>query len=262
MNASLKGSVAVVTGAGRGMGQATALRLASEGATVAVLGRNERSLGETVGYIAHGGGKARHYVCDVRDLSSMESALERIAGELGPVRIAVANAGVSRRTDLVEGSPELIREIFDTNLVGVMWTFRAARRHMDAKAPGGGRLIAMTSVLGKFGVPGYSAYCAAKHGVIGLVRALALELASTGITVNAVCPGWTDTDMATVGLRDIAAAEGITEAEARKRAESLQPQGRFAQPEEVARLIAFLCSPESRSITAQVYALDNGATPF
>lgn len=262
MSSALKGAVAVVTGGGRGIGQATALRLAAEGARVAVLGRHERPLGETVGQIAFGGGVGRHYVCDVRDPAAVDSTFERIASDLGPVRIAVANAGLSRRTAIEDGSGDLMREIVETNLLGAMWTFRAARRHLDRDAVGGCRWIALTSVLGRFGVGGYSAYCASKHGVIGLVRALAVEVAATGTTVNAVCPGWTDTDMAATGLQDIAAAEGITPAEARARAESLQPQGRFAEPEEIARLIAFLAHPESRSITAQVYTLDNGATPF
>ena len=124
----------------------------------------------------------------------------------------------------------------------------------------GGRVIMMSSVLGKFGVPGYTAYCTAKTGLIGFTRALALELAPRKITVNALCPGWTDTEMARAGMRDIAAAAGISVEEFKKQAMARVPLGEMVEPEEVANLVAFLCAPTGDKITGQAISICGGST--
>ena len=144
----------------------------------------------------------------------------------------------------------------DTNLDGVYFCTReAVRRMVD-----GGRVINISSVLGKFGVPGYTAYCASKHGVIGFTKALALELASRNVTVNAICPGWVETDMAREGMENMAEAMGTTYEEARKQALAQVPMGRIIQPEEVGELVVYLAGPATTAMTGQAVSLCGGAT--
>ena len=147
-------------------------------------------------------------------------------------------------------------DIIQTNLIGTYYVTRAAAPHV----PNGGRVIMISSVLGKFGVPGYTAYCAAKTGLIGFTRSLALELAPRKITVNALCPGWTDTEMARAGMREIAASAGISVEEFKKRAMSQVPLGEMVEPEEVANLVAFLCAPTGDKITGQAISICGGST--
>ena len=149
------------------------------------------------------------------------------------------------------------QEILDTNLSGCFHATRHAVKHMPDG--GAGRIINISSVLGKFGVPGYSAYCASKSGVIGLTRALALELAPRKITVNAICPGWVETDMARKGIADGAARQEVSLEEFRQQAEERIPLGRFIEPSEVARLALFLVSESGSGITGQAINLDGGA---
>nr|AIA16193.1 Enoyl-(Acyl carrier protein) reductase [uncultured bacterium] len=147
-------------------------------------------------------------------------------------------------------------DIIQTNVAGTYFVTRAAVPHI----PDGGRIVMISSVLGKFGVPGYTAYCTAKTGLIGFTRALALELASRKITVNAVCPGWTDTEMARSGMRDIAKDLGITVDEFKEQAMSRVPLGEMVEPEEVANLVAFLCAETGSKITAQAFSICGGST--
>lgn len=254
----LQGKVAWVTGAGRGIGRAAALELAGRGAAVLCTGRDERALGETVGEIAYQRGKARHVVADVRDRGSLDRAAALANETFGGLDVVVANAGISGVTPLAGGDPQAMDDIVVTNLLGTLHTFRAAVGVLRD----GGRLIAMSSVLGKFGVPGYGAYCASKAGIQGLVRALAHELAPRRVTVNALCPGWVDTDMAETGILGLAAATGVTREAARASAEAAVPLGRFLEPEEVARWIAFLAGPGGASVTGQALSVCGGSTAF
>lgn len=253
----LDGKVALVTGGGKGIGRSIALALAARGARVLVTGRDEKALGEVVGEIAYGGGKARHVAGDVRDVAHLEVAADRALEVFNRLDLVIANAGTSGRVDL---GTDLARAeaILATNLMGAFYTFHAAAPRMK----GPGRLIATSSVLGKFGVPGYAAYCASKAGVLGLVRATAHELAPRKITCNAIVPGWVETDMSEVGIREIAAATGKTTAETKAAAAAAVPLGRFLQPEEVAELVLFLCSSAADGITGQAISICGGSTAF
>ena len=193
---------------------------------------------------------------DVRDAKSVDAGIRGIVDRFGKIDIVVNNAGISGVTpvDAADTAPWL--DIIQTNVLGTYFVTRAAVPHI----PNGGRVIVISSVLGKFGVPGYSAYCTAKTGLIGFTRSLALELAPRKITVNAICPGWTDTEMARSGMRDIAASEGITVEEFKKIAMSRVPLGEMVEPEEVANLAAFLAGETGNRITGQAVSICGGST--
>jgi NAD(P)-dependent dehydrogenase (short-subunit alcohol dehydrogenase family) len=246
MSAKNEKRVALVTGAGRGIGRAIAQRLASEGLAVVITGRTEKHLGEAVGEITYQGGKARHLAGDVRDPAHLAAAVAKAKEVFGRLDVVVANAGISGRVPLGEaGATESGRAIVETNLLGTYYTFDAALPHLED----GGRLVAVASVLAKF-------------GILGLVRATALEVAPRKITCNAVVPGWVDTDMASSGLEQIAAGSGKTVAEARHEAEKAVPLGRFLQPEEIATFVSFLAGPGGAGITGQSISVCGGATAF
>jgi len=253
----LDGRVALVTGGGRGIGRTTALALAARGARVVVCGRDEKALGETVGEIAHGGGKARHLAGDVRDPAHLGAAVGRAVDTFGGLDIVVANAGLSGKVEL-GGDLARAEAILQTNLLGAYYTFHAAAPKLGA----GGRLLAMSSVLGKFGVAGQAAYCASKAGLHGLVRATALEVAPRRITCNAIVPGWVETEMAESRFVEIAADEGTTPERAKEDAARAVPIGRLLRPEEIADFVVFLCSPAADGITGQALSICGGATCF
>ena len=252
----LDGKVALITGGGKGIGRSIALALAARGARVVVTGRDERALGETVGEIAYGGGKARHLAGDVRDVSHVSAAVERAIEVFGGLDIVIANAGQSGRVDL--GADVARAEaILTTNLLGTYHTFDAAARRMK----GPGRLVATTacSVLHDAAAPGRAALRASRAGVVALVREAALELAPRKITCNAVVPGWVESDASERRLAELAARETKTKDEVRADAVAAFPLGRFLQPEEVAELVVFLCSSAGEGITGQAIAIGAGA---
>ena len=168
----------------------------------------------------------------------------------------VNNAGVGGGQPVEKSDPGDWRRVLDTNVFG---TFLVTRRAVPLLRDGG-RVVNMSSVLGRFGVPGYTAYCASKHGVIGFTRALALELVGRQITVNALCPGWVETDMSTQGMQLGANAMGITFDQFKEQAIGRVPIGRIIQPEEVAGLVKFLASPDASAITGQTYNICDGQT--
>jgi 3-hydroxybutyrate dehydrogenase len=254
-----EGQVALVTGGGRGIGQAIALELSGRGACVVVMGRSERELGETVGELVHAGGQARHVAGDVRDPVHARAAVAKAIDTWGRLDVVVANAGITGHVALGEvGGMERAKEILDTNLFGAYVAFDAALAVMR----GPGRLIAISSVLGKFGVAGQAAYCASKAGLHGLVRAVAAEVGGRGITCNAVCPGWVDTAMARARIAEIAAGSGQTYEAARDEAVKNTPLGRFVAAEEVAELVTFLCSSAAAAVTGQALSVCGGTTLF
>ncbi|MGH7437393.1 MAG: SDR family NAD(P)-dependent oxidoreductase [Polyangiaceae bacterium] len=255
----LEGQVAIVTGGGKGIGRAIALELASRKARVLVTGRDERSLGETVGEIAYAGGQARHLVGDVRDEKDGARAASKARELWGRLDVVVANAGITGTTRMgEEGASARARDIIETNLLGTYFLFDAAAAAME----GPGRLVAVSSVLGKFGVAGQSAYCASKHGLHGLVRSVAAELGARGITCNAICPGWVDTEMARARLHEMAREQGEPYDAVRKTAMAATPVGRFVEPEEVARLVTYLCSAAAATVTGQAISICAGTTVF
>src|SRR5438552_12778905 len=195
--------VAIITGASRGIGLAIAKKLRSDGASVALCARSIDSLKR---HQAEMGDQSLAVAMDIRDQKNVEEGIRRIVNRFGKIDLVVNNAGASGVTPIDGKDPAAWIDIINTNIVGSYHVTRSSMPHM----PDGGRVIMISSVLGKFGVPGYTAYCTAKTGLIGFTRSLALELAPRRITVNAICPGWTDTEMARSGMRDIAASQGIS----------------------------------------------------
>jgi len=241
----------LITGGSRGVGRACARHLAqTEAAHLILLGRDEAALAATAESVRTCGGTAETHVADVTD----RTALAAIAQRLGHLDGLVAAAGISGMTPVDRDSDAFFDEILAADLTGPWNTVRAFLPRMGA----GGRIVLVSSVLGRFGVPGYGAYCAAKHGVHGLAKALALELIDRGIVVNAVAPGWVDTDMAQTGIRQIAAATGQTEAAFRAQAEAAVPVKRFFQAEEIAHGIAWLLNPANTMQVGQCLNLDGG----
>src|SRR5258708_7385318 len=251
----LEGQVAIVTGGGKGIGRAVALELAARKASVLITGRDERALGEAVGEMANAGGRGRHLVGDVREPEAAARAVARAKELWGGIHIVVANAGVAGTTPMGDpAAASLARSIVETNLPRAHYLFHAAVGAMTGPGP----LVAVSSVLGKLGVAGQAAYCASKAGLHGLVRAVAAEVGPRGITCNAVCPGWVDTEMARARIEDLARREGRAYDAMRGAAAEATPVGRFVEPQGGAKIIAYLCSPAGAAITGQALSIAAG----
>jgi NAD(P)-dependent dehydrogenase (short-subunit alcohol dehydrogenase family) len=246
----------LVTGGGRGIGRAIALTFAGEETVVAIAGRTQPQLESTAREIEDTGSRAIRLEMDVSNEQSVTRAFAALRTDLTHLDVLVNNAGVGGGEPVASSDVERWRRTIDTNLTGTYLVTRAALPLMRA----GGRIINLSSVLGRFGVPGYTAYCASKHAVIGFTRALALELAPQEITVNALCPGWVDTEMAEQGMRQGASATGKTFDQFRESALGAVPIKRIIQPREVAALAAFLASPSASAITGQTYNICGGQT--
>jgi NAD(P)-dependent dehydrogenase (short-subunit alcohol dehydrogenase family) len=246
----------LVTGGGRGIGRAIALSFAEPGAVVAIAARTRSDLEATGAEIEKRGATPVLMAVDVRDEQSVDAGFRQLRDASERLDVLVNNAGVGGGQPVQVADPERWRTILDTNVFG---TFLVTRRGLPLLGDGG-RIINTSSVLGRFGVPGYTAYCASKHAVIGFTRALALELASRQITVNAICPGWVDTEMAVQGMQLGADAKGVTFEEFKAEAMGRVPLGRMIQPEEVAGLVRFLASPQASAITGQTYNICGGQT--
>jgi len=243
-----------VTGASRGIGEAISRRFARDGARVALAARDEAACRRIADEIEAAGGEALAVRCDVMDRGSVAGAVSTVVERWGRIDVLVNNAGLGGATPLNDPDDSLWDAILATNLGGVFRVTRQAAPHI----PNGGRIINLSSVVGRFGVAGHAAYSATKHGVIGLTRTFALELAPRQITVNALCPGWVETDMARDGFRRIAARVGSTEDRGREIAAKMAPLRRIIEPEEVAGLASYLASEDARSVTGQAIVLDGG----
>lgn len=247
--AELTGKVALVTGGGRGIGRAVAAALAQAGASVAVMGRNAASLEETCAVIARLGGQALAFPGDVGDPAAVHGVFDATRAQLGPVSILVNNAGVWSSAKLIETPNAVWEEIMRVNVSGAFYCCKAAVP--DMLAARWGRIINIASIGGLQGMPFSAAYSASKHALIGLTRSLAGELGRYGITVNAVCPGWTATDMLEAAVEHLVAVSGRTPEEARRVLLASGNQQRPVTPEEVAAAVLRLASPAAE---------DNGAT--
>ena len=247
----------VVTGAGTGIGRSIALRFAREGATLSLLARGAgRGLEPPSVARAAGAARAHAFRCDIRRRADVEAAFEALASVHGPISVLVANSGIGGPNG--PGREDRFEDLVATNLTGTYHCLRAAQARLAAP-PAGRHLIVIASILARIGVPGYSGYCASKAGLLGLVRALAAELAPQDVAVNAVCPGWVETDMAREGLQGMAAGMGITLAQARAKAMEAVPLGRMSAPDDVAGLVAWLASPDARGVTGQGLDINGGA---
>jgi NAD(P)-dependent dehydrogenase (short-subunit alcohol dehydrogenase family) len=248
--------VSLVTGGGRGIGRAIALALGGADTLVAVAGRTRSRLKDSVRALEKLGGLGLALEMDVTSEASVSRGLQALRDAAGYIDVLVNNAGVGGGEPIVDSEVVRWRQTVETNLTGTYLVSRAAVPLMSD----GGRVINISSVLGRFGVPGYTAYCASKHGVIGFTRALALELAPQGIMVNAVCPGWVDTEMAADGMRRGAEAAGVSFEEFRDQAIGAVPIKRIIQPDEVAGLVGFLASTAASGVTGQTYNICGGQT--
>ncbi|HXW23431.1 MAG TPA: SDR family NAD(P)-dependent oxidoreductase [Xanthobacteraceae bacterium] len=250
--AALAGRHALVTGGSRGIGRAIAAALAEAGATVTVVGRNAATLKDAV---AHG--HATDFIAaDVTDAPALDAGIADAAARHGPVDILIANAGGAESAPFAKGDPELFRRMFDLNVMGSVHAIRAVLGGMVSR--GFGRIVAVASTAGLKGYAYVSAYCAAKHAVIGLVRALALETAKSGVTVNAVCPGYTETDMVRESAERIAAKTGRPAEEAVAAMVRNNPLGRLIRPDEVAAAVLYLCSAEASAVTGATLTVAGG----
>ena len=242
----LAGKVALVIGASRGIGKAIACKLAREGAKVIINYNGSKEKAEAVkSEIEAAGGQAEVYQCDVSDYTACETFIQTVIKEEGSLDILVNNAGITKDGLLMKMSEEDFDKVLDTNLKGAFNTIRFASRQMLRQK--GGRIINMSSVVGVIGNAGQANYAASKAGVIGLTKAAARELASRGITVNAIAPGFIETDMTDV------LSDKVKEA-----SEAQIPLGHFGKPEDVAAAAAFLASEEAGYITGQVLHVDGG----
>jgi len=253
MTQPLQGRHALVTGGGRGIGAAIAGALAAAGARVTLLGRTTAELEETASALP---GDARAVTADVTDAGQVERAFAEARDAGGAISILVNNAGLAKSRPLAKGDEAFWRMMLDVNLTGAWHCTRAVLPAM--LAANWGRIVSVSSTAGLRGYAYCTAYCAAKHGLVGFTRALALEVAKTGITVNAVCPGFTDTGVVRDAVRAISEQSARSESEARQTLISFNPQQRFVEPEEVANAVLWLCSPGSESMNGQSIAVAGG----
>jgi NAD(P)-dependent dehydrogenase (short-subunit alcohol dehydrogenase family) len=253
----VSGRRALVTGASRDIGRSVSVELGARGLPLVLSSRSEDGLAETASLVRQAGGEAVSLACDLADRSQSTALVPRAAETGGPIDVLVHVAGVApsaKIADVDDASWDLALEL---NATAAFVLSRAALPHMIARQ--WGRIVMVASTAGRVGYPYTAAYTASKHALVGLTRALAVEVARHGVTVNAACPGFTDTAIVDDAVRNIAERTGVTDEEARRRLAAMSPQQRLIRPAEVARLVAYLVSDESGGLNGQAINIDGGA---
>ena len=256
----LENRIALITGGGRGIGRAIALAFARNGARVVLAARTAQQVEETAAEIGNEA-IALPVVCDVSDVDSVQLMFARVSAKFGRgPDILVNNAGIAESAPLAKTDDDVWQRHLAINLSGTFYCTRAAVPAMLER--GWGRVINVASIAGKTGAPYIAAYSASKHGVLGLTRSIALEVAAKGITVNAICPGYVDTDMTTRGVENVTAKTGHSADQALEAIKKMSPQNRLITVEEIAALALLLASEEGRGINGQAINIDGGSIMF
>lgn len=256
-DAYLRSRHAIITGGARGIGAAIAHALASVGANLSLMGRDMGRLRETAESIRDRfDSRVETHQVDVADLASVERAFSAAGQALGTAYILVNNAGQAQARGFADMDPQLWQQILNANLTGAFYCTKQVLPAMASLREG--RIVNIASVAGLKGAPKISAYCASKHGLIGLTRALAMEYAKSGVTVNAVCPGYTESEMFDRAVKELETSLGKSPEEARAMLTRPNPQGRVVKAEEVADAVAWLCSPGASAINGQAVVVAGG----
>ncbi len=254
MQSGFEGRHAIITGGGSGIGAAVADALAAEGVKLTLVGRSRDKLQKKAATL-----KGAHVAAaDITDAGAVAAAIDSAVKTHGPVAILINNAGAAPARKFLDTDLATWRQTLEVNMTGAFLCAQAVLPGMIAAK--WGRIVNVASVVGLIGYKGLAAYVAAKHGLVGLTRALALEYADLGVTVNAVCPNFTDTDMVAQAVANIRAQRGVPEADARAMLAAKNPQKRLVTPAEVASAVVWLCRPENASMNGHALPIDGGET--